>query len=59
LLAKLDLVKTFIGAAQNSLPLIFVYILAAAPADIIKNSGLSNSLAENVLSENIASSAGF
>jgi uncharacterized ion transporter superfamily protein YfcC len=59
LIAKLNIVKTFTVAAQNSLPLLFIYILSAAPAEIIMKSGFSDSLAGKILPENSSPSAGF
>src|SRR4051812_4189518 len=43
-----------ITAIKNSIPLLLVYIFAAVPADIIKNSGVANNLAKNILPSSVS-----
>ncbi|CFW93001.1 Putative Arginine/ornithine antiporter [endosymbiont DhMRE of Dentiscutata heterogama] len=49
LLAKQSIMKNLITAIQNSIPLLLIYIFAAVPASIIKNSGMSEKIAEKLL----------
>ncbi|WNE40430.1 MAG: hypothetical protein GBAus27B_000497 [Mycoplasmataceae bacterium] len=59
LITKLNVAKTFVVAAQNGLPLLFIYVLSAAPAEIIKGSGFSDGLAGKILPETSSPNAGF
>jgi hypothetical protein len=43
-----------VTAIQSSIPILLIYIFSAVPGRIIKTSGLSNSLTENILPKSIS-----
>src|SRR5688572_15962040 len=49
LIAKQSIVSTLIKSSQNVLPLILIYILAAVPATILQDSGVSANLTKQLL----------
>lgn len=55
LLARQKIIKTLITATQVSIPIVLLYIFAAVPANILKESGVANNLSAKMLPKTVSS----
>ena len=59
MITKQSLIKNLISAAQNSIPLLLIYVFSALPAAILKESKLGGLLAKFILPDKVISGAKY